>query len=39
MFSQITNNYITTSILSNPYITRELNNINEARLFKEEHDN
>ena len=39
MSSQFTNNYMTTSISPNPYITRKLNNMDEAKLFKKEHDN
>ena len=38
MFSQITNNYTTISTFFNPYITRKLNNINEAKLFKKKYD-
>jgi len=39
MSSQITNNnYMTTSTSSNSYITRKLNNIDEAKVFKEEQD-
>ena len=30
---------MTTSISPNPYITRKLNNMDEAKLFKKEHDN
>jgi len=39
MSSQFTNNYMTASTYPNPYITRKLNNMNEARLFKKKHDN
>ena len=39
MSSQFTNNYMTASISPNPYITRKLNNMDEAKLFKKEHDN
>jgi len=39
MSSQITNNYMTAPTSPNPYITRKLNNINEAKLFKKKHDN
>ena len=38
MFSQITNNYTTISTFFNPYITRKLNNINEAKLFKKKYN-
>jgi len=38
MFSQITNNYMTTPTSPNPYNTRKLNNIDEAKAFKEEQD-
>jgi len=40
MSSQITNNnnYMTTPTFSNPYITRKLNNMDEAKAFKEEQD-
>ena len=30
---------MTASISPNPYITRKLNNMDEAKLFKKEHDN
>ena len=36
MSSQFNNNFTTTLISPNPYITRELNNIDEAKLFKKE---
>ena len=39
MSLQMTNNYIITSTSSNPYITRKLNNMDEAKAFKEEWDN
>jgi len=41
MSSQITNNnnYMTALISPNPYITRKLNNINEAKVFKKEQNN
>jgi len=39
MSSQFTNNYMTVPISSNPYITRKLNNMDEAKLFKKEYDN
>ena len=39
MSSQFTNNYMTASISPNPHITRKLNNMDEAKLFKKEHDN
>jgi len=35
---QITNNYATTPTSPNPYITRKLNNMDEAKLLKEEHN-
>ena len=39
MSSQITNNnYMTTPTSPNLYITRKLNNIDEAKAFKEEQD-
>jgi len=38
MSSQITNNYMTTPTSPNPYITRKLNNMDEAKAFKEEQD-
>jgi len=38
MSSQFTNNYMTASISPNPYVTRKLNNINEAKLFKKEYE-
>ena len=39
MSSQITNNnYMTTSTSPDPYITRKLNNMDEAKAFKEEQD-
>ena len=38
MSSQITNNYMTALTSPNPYITRKLNNMEEAKLFKKEHD-
>jgi len=40
MSTQITNNNCTTaSTSSNPYTTRKLNNIDEAKAFKEKQDN
>jgi len=40
MSSQITNNnYTTASTSPNPYITRKLNNMDEAKVFKEKRDN
>ena len=40
MSSQITNNnYIIASISPNPYITRKLNNMDKAQVFKNEWDN
>jgi len=38
MFSQFTNTFITALTSFNPYITRKLNNMDEARVFKKEHD-
>ena len=38
MSSQFTNNYMTVPISPNPYVTRKLNNMDEAKLFKKEHD-
>jgi len=39
MSSQITNNnYMTTLTSPNPYITRKLNNMNEAQILKKEQD-
>jgi len=38
MSSQMTNNYMTAPTSPNPYITRKLNNMNEAKEFKKEHD-
>ena len=32
------NNYLTASTFPNPYITRKLNNMNEARTMKAEQD-
>ena len=34
MSSQFTNTFITVSTSSNPYITRKLNNMDKARIFK-----
>jgi len=34
----MTNNYMTAPTSSNPYITRKLNNIDEAKKFKKEQD-
>ena len=40
MSSQITNNnYATAPTFSNPYISRKLNNIEEAQVIKKEQDN
>jgi len=39
MSSQTTNNYWTAPILPNPYMTRKLNNMNEAKMMKEERNN
>jgi len=38
MSSQVTNNYTTVPTFFNPYVTRKLNNINEAKLFKKKCD-
>ena len=38
MSYQITNDYATTPTFSNPYITKKLNNMNKAKLLKEEHN-
>ena len=38
MSSQITNNYTTIPTFFNLYVTRKLNNINEAKLFKKKYD-
>ena len=35
----MTNNYMTAPTSPNPYITRKLNNMDEAKAFKEEQDN
>ena len=34
----MTNNYMTASISPNPYITKKLNNMDEAKEFKKEQD-
>jgi len=34
-----TTNYLTTPTFPNPYITRKLNNIDEARMIKDERNN
>jgi len=39
MSSQTTNNYLTALTLPNPYITRKLNNMDEAKMIKEERNN
>ena len=36
MSLQFNNNYITASTLPNPYVIRKLNNIDEAKIMKEE---
>jgi len=36
MSSQTTNNYLTAPTSPNPYITRKLNNMDEAKIMKEE---
>ena len=38
MSSQITNNYTTAPTSPNPYISRRLNNMNEAQAMKKERD-
>ena len=38
MSSQATNNYMTTPTSPNPYITRKLNNMDEAKIFKKGHE-
>jgi len=38
MYSQAINNYMTVLNFPNPYITRKLNNIDEAKIFMKEHD-
>jgi len=38
MSSQVTNNYMTVPIFFNPYVTRKLNNMNKAKLFKKKCD-
>jgi len=38
MSSQITNNYTTASTFLNSYISRKLNNMNEAQTMKKEQD-
>ena len=38
MSSQINNTFITAPTSPNPYISRQLNNIDEARVFKKEQD-
>jgi len=39
MSFQTTNNYLTAPTSPNPYITRKLNNIDEAKMMKEEKNN
>ena len=39
MSSQFTNTFITTPTSFNLYITRKLNNMDKARIFKKEHNN
>ena len=39
MSSQTTNNYLTVPVSPNPYITRKLNNMNKAKMMKEERNN
>ena len=38
MSFQIINNYMTTPTSPNPYITRKLNNIDKAKVFKNKQD-
>jgi len=38
MSFQIINNYMTTPTFPNPYITRKLNNIDKAKVFKNKQD-
>ena len=38
MSSQATNNYMTVPTSPNLYITRKLNNMNKAKIFKKEHE-
>ena len=38
MSSQLSNNFMTAPTSSNPYISRQLNNMDEARIFKKEQD-
>jgi len=37
--SYSTTNYLTTPTSPNPYVSRKLNNIKEARMMKEERNN
>ena len=39
MFSQNNNNYTTTSTSPNPYISRKLNNMDQAQVMKREREN
>ena len=39
MSSQFTNTFITAPTSFNLYITRKLNNMDKARIFKKEHNN
>ena len=39
MSSQFNNTFITAPTSPNPYISRQLNNINKAKMFKKEQDN
>jgi len=34
----MTNNYMTAPTSPNPYITRKLNNMDKAKIFKEKHE-
>ena len=38
MSSQVTNNYMTVPTSPNPYITRKLNNMDKAKIFKKKQD-
>jgi len=38
MSSQLSNNFMTALTSPNPYISRQLNNMDEARIFKKKQD-
>ena len=38
MFLQFTNTFITAPTFPNPYITRKLNNIDKAKIFKKKYN-